>query len=80
MSLKPEEISKLIKDQIRRYDEDLEIDETGTIITVGDGIALIYGLQNAMAGELLRFPVPDASVPAVEICSEISAAVTSFSA
>ena len=56
MSLKPEEISKLIKDQIRRYDEDLEIDETGTIITVGDGIALIYGLQNAMAGELLRFP------------------------
>lgn len=56
MSLKPEEISKLIKNQIRRYDEDLEIDETGTIITVGDGIALIYGLQNAMAGELLRFP------------------------
>lgn len=56
MSLKPEEISKLIKDQIRKYDEDLEIDETGTIITVGDGIALIYGLQNAMAGELLRFP------------------------
>ena len=56
MSLKPEEISKLIKDQIRRYVEDLEIDETGTIITVGDGIALIYGLQNAMAGELLRFP------------------------
>lgn len=56
MSLKPEEICKLIKDQIRRYDEDLEIDETGTIITVGDGIALIYGLQNAMAGELLRFP------------------------
>ncbi|MBS6181369.1 F0F1 ATP synthase subunit alpha [[Clostridium] innocuum] len=56
MSLKPEEISKLIKDQIRRYDENLEIDETGTIITVGDGIALIYGLQNAMAGELLRFP------------------------
>lgn len=56
VSLKPEEISKLIKDQIRKYDEDLEIDETGTIITVGDGIALIYGLQNAMAGELLRFP------------------------
>lgn len=56
MSLKPEEISKLIKNQIQKYDEDLEIDETGTIITVGDGIALIYGLQNAMAGELLRFP------------------------
>lgn len=56
MSLKPEEISKLIKEQIKRYDEELEIDETGTIITIGDGIALIHGLQNAMAGELLRFP------------------------
>lgn len=56
MSLKPEEISKLIKQQIKRYDEELEIDETGTIITIGDGIALIHGLQNAMAGELLRFP------------------------
>lgn len=56
MSLNPEEISKLIKQQIKRYDEELEIDETGTIITVGDGIALIHGLQNAMAGELLAFP------------------------
>lgn len=56
MSLNPEEISKLIKDQIKRYDDELEIDETGTIITIGDGIALIYGLRNAMAGELLRFP------------------------
>lgn len=56
MSLKPEEISKLIKEQIKRYDEQLEVDETGTIITIGDGIALIHGLQNAMAGELLSFP------------------------
>ena len=50
MSLRPEEISKLIKEQIKRYDEVLEIDETGSVITIGDGIALIYGLQNAMAG------------------------------
>lgn len=56
MSLRPEEISKLIKEQIKRYDEVLEIDETGSVITIGDGIALIYGLQNAMAGELLLFP------------------------
>ena len=56
VSLKPEEISKLIKEQIKRYDEELEIDETGTVITIGDGISLIHGLQNAMAGELLRFP------------------------
>ena len=50
MSLNPEEISKLIQDQIKRYDEELEIDETGTIITIGDGISLIHGLRNAMAG------------------------------
>ena len=56
MSLKPEEISKLIKEQIKRYDDQLDIDETGTIITIGDGISLIHGLQNAMAGELLQFP------------------------
>lgn len=55
MSLNPEEISKLIKEQIKRYDEALDIDETGTIITIGDGISLIHGLQNAMAGELLQF-------------------------
>lgn len=56
MSLKPEEISKLIKEQIKRYDDVLEVDETGTVITIGDGIALVYGLQNAMASELLLFP------------------------
>lgn len=56
MNLRPEEISKIIKDQIKRYDETLEVSETGTIISVGDGIALVYGLENAMAGELLLFP------------------------
>ncbi|MFR6361382.1 F0F1 ATP synthase subunit alpha [Amedibacterium intestinale] len=56
MSLRPEEISKLIKEQIRRYDEELEVGETGSVITIGDGIALVHGLQNAMSGELLLFP------------------------
>ena len=56
MNLRPEEISKIIKEQIKRYDDALEVSEIGTIITVGDGIALIYGLENAMAGELLLFP------------------------
>lgn len=56
MNLRPEEISKIIKEQIKRYDDTLEVSETGTIITVGDGIALVYGLENAMAGELLLFP------------------------
>lgn len=55
MQLRPEEISKLIKEQIKHYDDALSMDEVGTVITVGDGIALIYGLQNAMASELLDF-------------------------
>lgn len=56
VNLRPEEISKIIKEQIKRYDEVLDIGEVGNVITIGDGIALIYGLQNAMAGELLEFP------------------------
>lgn len=56
MSLRPEEISKIIQEQIQRYDEKLEVAETGTIITIGDGIALIHGLEKAMYGELLLFP------------------------
>ena len=56
VSLRPEEISKLIKEQIRRDDEELEVGETGSVITIGDGIALVHGLQNAMSGELLLFP------------------------
>lgn len=55
MQIRPEEISKLIKEQIKHYDDTLQMDEVGTVISVGDGIALIYGLQNAMAGELLDF-------------------------
>ncbi len=56
MNIRPEEISKLIKEQIKHYQDQLEVDEVGTIITIGDGIALVHGLQNAMAGELLLFP------------------------
>lgn len=55
MNLRPEEISQLIKEQIKHYDEKLEVSETGTVITIGDGIALIHGLENAMSGELLLF-------------------------
>ena len=56
MNLRPEEISKIIKQQILQYNEKMEESETGTVITIGDGIALIHGLTNAMAGELLLFP------------------------
>lgn len=55
MKIKPAEISKIIQAQIENYESDLEVSETGSVITVGDGIALIYGLDNAMAGELLVF-------------------------
>lgn len=56
MSLNPSEISKLIKAQIKNIDQDVEMDESGTVITVGDGIANVFGLRNAMMSELLLFP------------------------
>ncbi|KKM10787.1 ATP F0F1 synthase subunit alpha [Clostridiales bacterium PH28_bin88] len=56
MSLRPDEISAILKDQIARYEAGVEVTDVGTVIQVGDGIARIYGLGNAMAGELLEFP------------------------
>ena len=53
MDLRPSEISALIKEQIKNYDTSLEMNDVGYVIRVGDGIALIQGLQSAMAGELL---------------------------
>ncbi|MBN2540165.1 MAG: F0F1 ATP synthase subunit alpha [Bacilli bacterium] len=50
------EISSLLREQIRKYEKDLKTENVGTVISVGDGIALIYGLDNAMSGELLTFP------------------------
>ncbi len=55
-SLKIEEISELLKAQIKQYQSSIDISEVGTVIRVGDGIALVYGLTNAMSGELLVFP------------------------
>ena len=56
MNLRPEEISSVIKDQIKRYASDLEVSEVGTVIQVADGIARVHGLEKAMQGELLEFP------------------------
>lgn len=56
MSLNPSEISKLIKAQIQNVDKDVEMNESGTVLSVGDGIATVYGLKNAMMSELLLFP------------------------
>ena len=56
MNLRPEEISSVIKDQIKRYASSLEVSDVGTVIQVADGIARVHGLENAMQGELLEFP------------------------
>lgn len=56
MSLNPAQISQLIKAQIQNIDQDLEMNESGTVLSIGDGIATVYGLRNAMMSELLLFP------------------------
>src|SRR5438105_1783039 len=56
MDIKAEEISQIIRKQIEEYDQKVQVVETGTVLTVGDGIARVYGLSGAMAGELLEFP------------------------
>ena len=56
MELKPEEITKIIRSQIKNYEHKLETSETGVVILVGDGIARVSGLDNCMAGELVSFP------------------------
>ncbi|MDD4183901.1 MAG: F0F1 ATP synthase subunit alpha [Candidatus Izemoplasmatales bacterium] len=56
MRIDPLEISALIKEQIKKYEQKIKTEEVGTVISVGDGIALVYGLDRAMSGELLVFP------------------------
>ncbi len=56
MELRPEEITKIIRSQIKNYENRLEVSETGVVILVGDGIARVSGLTKCMAGELLEFP------------------------
>ena len=56
MNLRPEEISAVIKEQIKNYKNELDVSDFGTVIQVGDGIARVYGLENCMSGELLEFP------------------------
>jgi len=56
MQIKAEEISKIIEDQIQNYEQRVEMSETGTVLYVGDGIARVHGVENAMSMELLEFP------------------------
>jgi F-type H+-transporting ATPase subunit alpha len=55
MQIRAEEISQVIRDQIKDYDKKVEVSETGTVLSVGDGIARVHGVEEAMAGELLEF-------------------------
>ena len=56
MDIKADEISKIIRDQIGSYAVDVDVAEVGTIVSIGDGIARVHGVENAMAGEMLEFP------------------------
>jgi F-type H+-transporting ATPase subunit alpha len=56
MQIKAEEISQIIKDQIKNFEQKVEMEEIGTVLSAGDGIAKVYGLDKAMAGELIEFP------------------------
>ena len=54
--IRADEISRVLKEQINQYNKQIEVSETGSVLSVGDGVARIYGLENAMAGELVEFP------------------------
>lgn len=56
MEIRAEEISQIIRDQIKNYEKKVEVTETGTVLSVGDGVARVYGVENAMAMEMLEFP------------------------
>ena len=56
MDIKPGEITDILKREIREYDREIDVAETGTVLSVGDGIARVYGLDRALAGELVTFP------------------------
>ena len=56
MDIRVEEISRIIRKQIEDYDKKVEVSETGTVLSAGDGIARVYGLEQAMAEELIEFP------------------------
>ena len=55
MDLRPDEITGLIKQQIKNFNSKIELSDVGTVVTVGDGISRIHGLEKCMSGELLQF-------------------------
>ena len=55
INIRPDEISNIIRQQIESYDQEVQIDNVGSVLQIGDGIARVYGLEQVMAGELLEF-------------------------
>src|SRR3954469_7365180 len=55
-NIRADEISRVLKEQIKNYNKAIEVSETGSVLSVGDGVARVYGLEKAMAGELVEFP------------------------
>ena len=53
MGIRADEISRVLKEQIKNYAKTIEVSETGSVLSVGDGVARIYGMENVMAGELV---------------------------
>ena len=56
MALKADEITSILKEEIKQFDSGVKLESTGVILSIGDGIARVYGLDDCMAGELLEFP------------------------
>ena len=84
MDIKAEEISKIIRDQIGSFAVDVDVAEVGTIVSIGDGIARVHGVENTMAGEMLEFPhgvfgialnLEEESVGAVLLESRVDASI-----
>ena len=62
INIRPDEISNIIRQQIESYDQEVQIDNVGSVLQIGDGIARVYGLEQVMAGELLEFDDKDKTV------------------
>ena len=56
LGIRADEISRVLKEQIKNYQKTIEVSETGSVLSVGDGVARIYGMENVQAGELVEFP------------------------
>ena len=63
--IKPSEVTAILRQQLKNFDASTELQETGTVLVVGDGIARVYGLQNALSGELVTFEKPEGDITGI---------------